>query len=352
MASQPLISVITVCQNCAKQLDTTTKSVEAQTFGDFEINTQANSLSIVIPVYNRAGLIVRTLDSIAAQSMAPLDVIVVDNNSTDGTLQSVEQWKHCHSPLPFKLITASQKTPGACAARNLGASLSSGNILLFFDSDDTMRPSLVENILNRFCDAETKIVYWKKLLHGFNDNTFVAKWSKRPTLDMQVYHSIFNTICYAVRKDLFMQSGQWNEELPCWNDWELGIRLHLQAGEKAIKGINEILVDGFMQKESITGTGFFLKAGKWEKAIEAAEKHATLLPGKKQKHYLRSLELKLAVLAAHYRNEGDKIHANETMKKLLQKYSYSSRMRIILNGAYRYTSFGLRGAFAIFGKLI
>lgn len=316
------------------------------------MNTQTDSLSIVIPVYNRAELIVKTLDSIAVQTMAPSEIIVVDNNSTDRTLQSVEQWEQSHSPLPFKLITVTEKTPGACAARNLGAALSSGNILLFFDSDDTMRPSLVENILNCFCNTETKIVYWKKLLHGFNNSIQVPKWSKRPTLDMQVYHSIFNTICYAMRKDLFTQSGRWNEELPCWNDWELGIRLHLQAGENAIKGIDEILVDGFMQKESITGTGFLHKVGKWEKAIESSKKHAALLPEKKQKHYLRSLELKQAVLAAHYRKEGDKIRADETMKKLLRKYSYGSPMRIILNGAYRYTSFGLRGAFAIFGKLV
>ncbi len=311
-----------------------------------------NRLSVIIPVRNRAALICRTLDSILAQTVAPEQVIVVDNNSTDNTMRKVERWKQQYSPLPFEFVMTSEKTPGACAARNHGAGLASGNLLLFFDSDDTMRPMLVKKLLKAFTDSDTQIVYWRRLIHKLNNKIHLPKWSKRPTLDMQVFHSLFNTICYAVRKELFVEAGKWNDALPCWNDWELGIRLHLLAGENRIKGIDEILADGFLQEESITGTGFLPKYGKWEKAIEAATKHTDMLPAKKRKHFLRSLSMKHAVLAAHYRKEGGREQADETMKQLLKKNSNDTLLQIILKTAYRYSASGLRGVYTILGNLI
>lgn len=311
-----------------------------------------DSLSIIIPVKNRAKLVCRALNSILAQTVAPEEVIVVDNNSSDGTLQAVKEWESAHAPLPFKFILTQEKTPGACAARNLGASISSGNLLLFFDSDDTTRPTLVENILQGFSDSTVNLIYWKKMFHFLDGTSRQPKWCRRATLDMHVYHALYNTIGIAMRKELFMQAGMWNKEIPCWNDWELGIRLHIFAGENGIKGIDEVLVDGHMQKESITGTGFLPKFGKWEISLDAAKEHSKLLPENKRKHYLRSINLKHAVLAAHYNKEGGKEEAEATMEKILKEYNDEPLTRFALKSAYAYTSSGFRGAFSIFGKLI
>ncbi|MGN0223934.1 MAG: glycosyltransferase family 2 protein, partial [Muribaculaceae bacterium] len=49
-------------------------------------------LTIVIPVYNRATIVERTLASVAAQTLRPLSVVLVDNNSTDGTLSVLQRW--------------------------------------------------------------------------------------------------------------------------------------------------------------------------------------------------------------------------------------------------------------------
>ena len=58
------------------------------------------SITVVVPVYNREHLVTRALDSIAAQDLRPLSLIVVDNNSTDHSLETVRRWAENHAADP------------------------------------------------------------------------------------------------------------------------------------------------------------------------------------------------------------------------------------------------------------
>ena len=80
----------------------------------------ANDITIIIPVYNRAGIVGPTLDAVAAQTWRPLNVILVDNASTDNTLQVLNQWKKSVERPDFKVEVIEERTPGASAARNAG----------------------------------------------------------------------------------------------------------------------------------------------------------------------------------------------------------------------------------------
>ena len=95
------------------------------------------SVGVVIPMYNRRDLICRCLDSVKAQTWRRLEVVVVDNNSTDDSVAVVRDWCERHQvtadtpDFRFKLLSESK--PGAAAARNKGLEAITSEHILFFD---------------------------------------------------------------------------------------------------------------------------------------------------------------------------------------------------------------------------
>lgn len=93
-------------------------------------------VSVVIPTYNRSTALLRTLDALAAQSVPPLEVIIVDDGSNDGTAAAVEQWlarRDCRATV--QLVCQSNAGPGA--ARNRGLAAARGDLVLFLGDDTT-----------------------------------------------------------------------------------------------------------------------------------------------------------------------------------------------------------------------
>ena len=99
-------------------------------------------ISLVIPVRNRASIVGRTLDSVAAQTRLPDQIVLVDNGSTDGTLEVLRRWANGRSNV--QVVT--EPRPGAAEARNCGLRAVTEEYVMFFDSDDTMPPRHVEEI--------------------------------------------------------------------------------------------------------------------------------------------------------------------------------------------------------------
>ena len=73
-------------------------------------------ISVVIPVWNRAGMVGRTLESLAAQTVWPDRVVLVDNDSTDDTARVLRQWAMGRKDVEV----VCERVPGAAAARNCG----------------------------------------------------------------------------------------------------------------------------------------------------------------------------------------------------------------------------------------
>jgi glycosyltransferase involved in cell wall biosynthesis len=98
------------------------------------------SVSVVIPAYNAAGFLPRALASAAAQSLQPLEILVVDDGSSDATARIARGFGE-----PVRLI--GQEHRGAAAARNNGIRAARGEVIAFLDADDEWLPHKLENQL-------------------------------------------------------------------------------------------------------------------------------------------------------------------------------------------------------------
>jgi glycosyltransferase involved in cell wall biosynthesis len=110
-------------------------------------------ISVVIPTYNRADLIGRTIASVLAQTLPPDEVLVVDDGSTDDTEAVI-------AAFGSRVRYVRQDNAGVSVARNRGAGLAGGRWLAFVDSDDLWRPRKLElqmGVLERVPDARWSI---------------------------------------------------------------------------------------------------------------------------------------------------------------------------------------------------
>lgn len=294
-------------------------------------------LTIVIPVYNRAGIVGRTLDSVRHQTLRPLRVVLVDNNSTDETLHVLQAWKeHVEGP-GFEVTVVSEPKPGAAAARNRGLREVATPFTMFFDSDDIMLPGHAKRALDAFhLDVSPDIVGW--------DVEYVSprgKVSLKPFYDKDVmWHTIMHgsmaTQRYAARTGLFREVGEWDELDRGWDDIELGVRL-LAKNPSVFRSGGAPTVRVIGMADSITGNAFSPKAAAWERSLDSIERTLDHFG-----HPTICVDLRRAHLAGCYIAEGAPEEGWRLMAGVL-KDTQSRFMRLLLRFACRYTALGGRG---------
>lgn len=209
-------------------------------------------ITVVIPVYNRADIVRRTLDSLAAQTWRPLRVVLVDNNSTDGTLDVLRGWMREVSAPDFEVEIISESGPGACAARNAGLARVETQWTMFFDSDDVMLPRHIEQAMlaARRC-PQAGVVGWQRLIRRLDGTPIVRRFAVRDAVFNNLMHSTFSTQNYMARTELFRRAGGWDETVSMGDDVHLGNRI-LMLRPVLCRAGREITVEVFESPVSIT----------------------------------------------------------------------------------------------------
>jgi hypothetical protein len=183
------------------------------------------TVSVVIPVYNAEPYLAACLECVARLNPAPLECIVADDGSTDGSAEIARR-------AGFTVLSCGQRR-GPAFARNLGAARARGEFLLFLDADVLAPPDVVARVLDRFEEdpARDAVIgsydsrpadpgfgsQYRNLLHAFTHQ------HSRPET------STFWTGCGAIRRRVFLEQGGFRETAQWLEDIELGLRLR-QAG--------------------------------------------------------------------------------------------------------------------------
>lgn len=188
-------------------------------------------ISTVIPAYNRAGLIGETLRSIVSQTRPPMEVIVVDDGSTDGTCDVVESFGG-----PVRLVR--QANAGAGAARNAGFAAARGDAIHFMDSDDLSALNTYE-VQAGVLEQGAEMAYGPWLRTRFDGRALSADPSAlqqspvRPgtPIDQLVLSGRWVTVFQPClfRRDLIERAGPYRTDLKPSEDTEMLYRLTREA---------------------------------------------------------------------------------------------------------------------------
>lgn len=189
-------------------------------------------VSAIIPAFNREQTIARSVNSALAQTYANLEVIVVDDGSSDGTLEALRAFEG-------RIEVFRQANGGPSMARNLGASKARGEILAFLDSDDEWLPGKIEaqvllmqafgpampccicNALYPDGDGASARTSFK--LAGLSSPFDVAVLNN-PAEVLASTFVLFNQVA-AIRREAFDRVGGFDEKLRLLEDYELSLRL-------------------------------------------------------------------------------------------------------------------------------
>ena len=216
-------------------------------------------ISVVIPTYNRARLLPRALQSVLHQTLDDIEIIIVDDASTDATRQVVA----ATSDARVKYIRLAHNR-GACTARNVGVQVAQGEWISFQDSDDEWLPNKLEKQLSQLQATGADVVYCSFERYGIDGKkqyTFPHDYVQtgRITYDQLLFENLVSTQTILGRKECFVRTP-FNPDFPRLQDWEMMLRM---VQKYDVRYFNEVLVRVYEQPDSISR--------KPEKALSALE---------------------------------------------------------------------------------
>ena len=181
-----------------------------------------NTVSVIIPVYNRVNLIDRSINSVISQTYPINEIIVIDDGSNDGTYDLIKK-NFPHVSLKY------QENKGVSNARNVGIKSAKSNWIAFLDSDDEWLPKKVEEQINLL-----KINYSFKICHTdevwIRNQVRINPMKKHRKYGGDIYNKclplcVISPSSIIIHKDIFNDVGLFDEELPVCEDYDMWLRI-------------------------------------------------------------------------------------------------------------------------------
>lgn len=194
-------------------------------------------ISVIIPTYNRVAQVHEAIASVACQTYPEVELIVVDDGSTDGTLEQLERLSAVH------LVTTTRA--GSAAARNAGLARATGTLIASLDSDDIWSPEFLEVAASALERHQADFVFANWVADdrlGLDDHLARGALGEIPSsADEQGWipvaasqaRATFLGGCPAPSSSVLVRRASmrpWNEELRIADDWYLLLELALRSG--------------------------------------------------------------------------------------------------------------------------
>jgi glycosyltransferase involved in cell wall biosynthesis len=181
--------------------------------------------SVIIPVYNRQASVGRAIESVLKQSFGSFELILVDDCSTDQSVEVIKSFKDER----IKLLQLPQNK-GAAAARNAGIVASKGTFISFLDSDDEYEPAMLEEAYELFEQSnESTGFLWTGIRFVNGPQSKELVW--QPVFIESNYISFLHSLHIgtnsgiSVKRNVFEVCGYFNESLPAAEDTDFFLRI-------------------------------------------------------------------------------------------------------------------------------
>lgn len=216
-------------------------------------------VSVIIPTYNRVHCIERAMRSVLAQTYRNLELIIVDDCSTDNTGEIVRRWQQDD---PRVVYVPKEQNQGASAARNAGLEKAQGSLIAFQDSDDEWLLDKLERQVRELKNSGTeygatfgsKLIYGHDLNYRYGDgHVAIAPETHRTVVSGDLSKdmldgNLISPQTLLIRRNEARKIGFFDVRLPCNNDWEYMIRL---SEVTSILFSPEPVVVAYIQSDSI-----------------------------------------------------------------------------------------------------
>lgn len=202
-------------------------------------------ISVIIPTYNREKTLKKSIMSVLNQTYKNIEVIIIDDNSTDNTLDIIKSIDDKR----LKYIKH-ETNLGANKARNTGILHSIGDYIAFQDSDDEWMANKLEIQKNKLEESGADLVFCS--FYRFNKNKCEIIPNKKidnKRIKKDILYENFISTQTILGKRKCFDDEKFDELLPRFQDWDLMIRI---SRKYKIKFINQPLVNVYLQNDSIS----------------------------------------------------------------------------------------------------
>lgn len=213
-------------------------------------------VSIIISTKNEEKNIVRCLDSLAHQAYSPMEIIVVDNDSSDKTKQVARRYTR----------RVYNVRPERSTQRNFGAKkIAKGKYLLFLDSDMTVSPDTIKTAVSRMEKDYVLVgLYISEVVTG------TSFWSRVRRFERNFYDATVIDGLRFVRRDEFLKIGGFDENLYACEDWDLDKRLKKLGTVALVKNPifhneSKFNIKKYLDKKTYYAANFNVYINKWGK---------------------------------------------------------------------------------------
>lgn len=158
-------------------------------------------ITVIVPAYNVAPWLPRCLDSILDQTYKNLQIIVIDDGSTDSTPQIIDEY----SRKDERIVAIHQKNEGLIAVRNKGIKMAMGKYVTFVDGDDTIRNTMYEKLLDNAIEHDADISHCG-VMFCFEDGHCEAHYGTNKVIIQNQFEGLKDLL-----EGKFIEPGLWNK---------------------------------------------------------------------------------------------------------------------------------------------